>query len=55
MNMMVLDSESAFTHCMVLSICSFVCNGLFVAKMRTQNAIFSKTKQIRALVSIDDP
>ena len=36
-----------------LFVCSFVC--LFVAKMRTQNAIFSKTKQFRDMVSIDDP
>ena len=55
MNMMVLDSESAFTHWFCPSVRSSVTVCLFVAKMRTQNAIFSKTKQIRALVSIDDP
>jgi len=27
---------------------------LSVAKMRTKNVIFSKTKQFRAMVSIDD-
>jgi len=35
----------------MLSICSFVC--LSVAKMY-KNAIYSKTKQFRAMVSIDD-
>ena len=42
-------------HASVLSICSFVCLlvCLSVAKMQ-KNAIFSKSKQFRAMVSIVD-
>jgi len=36
----------------VLSICSFV--SLSVCRQNAKNAIFSKTKQFRAMVSIDD-
>jgi len=37
----------------MLSICSSVCLSASVAKMQ-KSAIFSKTKQFRAMVSIDD-
>ena len=40
------------THRSCPSVRSFV--RLFVAKMHAQNAVFSKTKQFRAMVSIDD-
>jgi len=39
--------------CLSVSVCPSVC--LSVTKMCTQKSVFSKTKQFRAMVSIDDP
>jgi len=42
------DSESGFVHRCCPSVCLLVC------RQNAKNAIFSKTKQFRAMVSIDD-
>jgi len=41
-------------HASVMSICSSVRLSVCVCRQNAKNAIFSKTKQFRAMVSIDD-
>jgi len=47
------DSESGFMQWACPSVCLFVCLSVCLSP-KCKNAIFSKIKQFRAMVSIDD-